>query len=197
MNGLFQPCTRYRQSLCLLAGGVLPESEQDQLQAHLAGCAACRNYLAELESVTTPLTNWEKDFAHILPGAVARGRWAKAVTAAGRSARPGSARWVIQPTPILALREWCQAVIWPCRRQWAALALVWMMIFAGHYSLRDHSPFRALKSAPPSQALILAFQERQTILAELLTDHSASREADRPKSFSPKPRTERVRILTT
>jgi hypothetical protein len=196
MNGLFHPCTRYHQSLCLLAGGVLPEPERDQLQAHLAGCAGCRKYLRELGSVTTPLTNWEDEFAHIQPGAVARGRWTSAVRAAGRSAKPGSAGWVRRPNPILTLREWWQAVIWPCRRHWAALAMVWGVILAGHFSLRDDLPTRALRPSPPSQAMIVALKERETILAELLTDPSASREADRPKFFSPKPRTERARILT-
>jgi hypothetical protein len=197
MNGLFNPCGRYRHSLCLLAGGVLPARARDRLEHHLAVCADCREYLAELESVTTSLANWEEDFAHVQPGPAARSRWARAVKAAGRSVGNGSPGWVRQPTPAVAISEWWHEVIWPYRRIWAGLALAWVMILTGHLSLRDPSQTLALKSSPPSQAMIMALRDRQTILADLLSDHSAPREAERPKVFSPKPRTERVRILTT
>jgi hypothetical protein len=39
---------------------------------------------------------------------------------------------------------------------------------------------------------MMAFKDRQIILAELLADHSAPPEADRPKLFLPKPRTENM-----
>ena len=182
MNGLFHPCLRFRQSLCLLAGGVLPASERGPLHAHLAGCADCRQYLAELESVTTSLTNWEKDYARVQPRAVARDRWARAVQAAGQSNSPGLAGWTRPPVLALAFRQWWQEVIWPCRRPWAALALVWGVLLAGHFSLRDQSPTLASKSSPP-QAISVALKERQTILAELLRDPSAPRGAERAGSW--------------
>jgi len=43
---------------------------------------------------------------------------------------------------------------------------------------------------------MMTLKDQQKILAELLTDRSAPRDVDRQKSFSPKPHTERVEILT-
>jgi len=190
MKSLFDPCRGYRQSISLLAGGVLPEPERDEIKNHLAACADCRKYYAEIKAVTTPLANWVGDFAHLQPNQAARNRWASAIQAAGRT-EP-----VCRPSPAMAVREWWREVIWPYRRIWGGLAAVWVVILAGNLSLRDHSQTLAVKSSPSSQEMIMAFNDRQKILAELLADHSGPRDAERQKLFLPKPRTERVTILT-
>jgi len=97
----------------------------------------------------------------------------------------------------MAIREWFLDVIWPYRRVWAVLAVVWVLIFMDKLSLQGHSQTLARKSSPPTQEMLMAFKDRQNILAELLADHSAPREAERPKFFSPRPRTERVMLLNT
>jgi len=97
----------------------------------------------------------------------------------------------------MAIREWFLDVIWPARRVWAGLAVVWVLICMGNLSLRDRSQPLARKASPPTQEMLMAFKDRQNTLAELLADHSVSGEAQRPKLFSPRPRTERVMALTT
>ena len=94
--------------------------------------------------------------------------------------------------PMLIWRE----VFWPWRRVWAGLAAVWLVILAGNLSLREPSPAITARSAAPSQEAIDWFRDQQKILAELLADHSAPRDAERQKLLSPKPRTERFEVIT-
>jgi hypothetical protein len=191
MKRFFNSCGRYRQSVCLLAGGALPEAEKDQINNHLAACADCRRYYEEIKTVTAPLTNWAGNFAHLQPGQTVQTRWARAIHAA---ARPEPVRRV---TPAMAFSEWWRDVIWSRRRIWAGLTAVWVVILAGNFSLHDHSQTLAVKSSLPSQEMITSFKDQQRILAELLTDHSVLRDAARQKFFSPKPRTESLMVLTT
>jgi hypothetical protein len=190
MKKLFNSCGRYRQDICLLASNALTGPQSDEIKNHLAACPDCRDYYKEIMALTTPLGNWEQDFAQLQPTEAARNRWAKAIQAAGRP-EP------VQPhAPAAAWHEWWQDVIWPCRRVWAGLAVVWMLILAGNMSLRDPSQTRWAKSSPSSQAMVMALKDRQSALAELLADHSGPHEADRQKFFLPKPRSERVRVFT-
>ncbi len=191
MKWFFDGCGRYRRNLCLLAGGVLPEPEKDEIENHLAACADCRKYYREIQAMTGPLTNWAGNVAHLQPGQAVQTRWARAVLAAGG---PEPVRRL---TPLTAFREWWQEVIWPCRRIWAGLAAVWVMILAGNYSLQNHSPSLAAKSPPPSQEMLMSFKDQQKILAELWTDQAAPREAVRREFLAPKPRTESVMVLAT
>jgi hypothetical protein len=85
-------------------------------------------------------------------------------------------------------------LVWPSRRIWAGLAAVWILILAANVSLHQNSPVIA-KSGPSSE-MMMALKDQQKILAELLTDRSAPRDVERQKSFSPKPRTETVKLLT-
>ena len=191
MKRFFNGCGRYRRSLCLLAGGALPEPEKDEIENHLATCADCRKYYREIQTVTGPLTNWAENFARLQPGQAVQTRWARAVLAAGG---PEPVRRL---TPLMAFRDWWQEVIWPCRRIWAGLAAVWVMILAGNFSLQDHSPSLAAKSPPPSQEMLMSFKDQQKILADLLTDRDVPREVERREFLAPKPRTESVMVLTT
>lgn len=191
MKRFFNSCRRYRQNICLLAGGALSEPEKDWTLNHLAACPDCQKYYFEIKSVTAPLANWEGRFAHVQPSPALQARWAAAIDAAGRTAE------VHQTTATTGFREWYHDVIWPYRRIWVGLATVWVLIFAGHLSLGEHSQIVLAKfSRPSQQQMIMALKERQTILAELLADHSVPRDADRQKFFLPKPRTEYVKVFT-
>lgn len=190
MKRFFDPCRRQRQSLSLLAAGALPKAEKDQIESHLAACAHCRKYFEEIKAVTTPLANWADDLAQLQPSESVRTRWSKAIMAAGQ---PVGVRRL---TPAMAFHGWWQDVIWPRRRVWAGLAAVWVMILAGNFSLRESSPVITAKSALPTQEAVASFRDQQKILAELLPDNSAPRDAERPKLFSPKPRTQIEHILT-
>ncbi len=55
MNDPRHPCDSRSQDLSLLAAGCLPEREEGELRAHLAGCAACRGRYEQLASVCSGL----------------------------------------------------------------------------------------------------------------------------------------------
>jgi hypothetical protein len=96
-------------------------------------------------------------------------------------------------TPVLRLL-W-RELIFPCRRIWAGLAAVWILIFIVNFSQRDGSQTMMAKSAP-SPEMILTFRDQQKLLNELLADRLLLMDAERPKTFSPKPRTETTELLT-
>jgi anti-sigma factor RsiW len=189
MKWSFNPCKRYRQDISLLASGALTEPERSEISNHLAECVDCRKYYEEVRAVAAPLKNWDRNFMHVQPATAAQNRWARAIQAAGR---PEPARKL---TMAMAFREWMKDVIWPRRTVWAGLAAVWMLILVGNLSLREHPQTVMAKSPRVSQEMVMAIKDRQSILAELLADHSLPRDADRQKFFLPKPRTERVIVL--
>jgi hypothetical protein len=96
--------------------------------------------------------------------------------------------------------SWClggsnkiwEELIWPCRRIWTGLAVVWILIFIVNFSQRDSSEFMAQKT--PSPEIILTFRQQERLLAELMGSDEL-RAAEPPKIFSPKPRTETTKLL--
>jgi anti-sigma factor RsiW len=190
MKWFLNRCGRHRQSICLLASGALSEPERSRVENHLAVCADCRKYCDETRKVAALLANWEGNFRHIEPDQIIRMRWAKAVEAA---AGPAPVRRL---TPIMAICEWWHDVIWPCRRIWAGLAAVWVVILAVNLSMRDNSQTMAMKSSPPSPEMIMAFQQQERLLAELIGPNE-TRNAEPPKLSLPQPRSQRrIELLT-
>ena len=59
-------------------------------------------------------------------------------------------------------------LVWPCRRIWAGLATVWILIFVFNFSQRDPAELMARKSPPPSPEMILTFRQQERLLAELI-----------------------------
>ena len=100
------------------------------------------------------------------------------------------------------LTSWCLGgsnklwieLIWPCRRIWTGLAAVWILIFIVNFSQRDGSQTVMAKSVPPE--MMMTFRDQQKWLDELLADRSLPLDAERPRIFSPKPRTETLELLT-
>ncbi|MGA2870030.1 MAG: hypothetical protein ABSF34_12840 [Verrucomicrobiota bacterium] len=91
--------------------------------------------------------------------------------------------------PILLWRE----LILPSHRVWTGLAAVWALIMAVHFSLRDPGqPGMAKVTAPE----MMSFQEQQKLVNELLADRFVPVDFDRQKTFTPRPRSERVVVLT-
>ena len=80
-------------------------------------------------------------------------------------------------------------LIWPCRRTWTALAVVWMALFIFNVSQRDKVELAARKLPPPSPEAILAWRQQERLLAELIGP-SAPGDAEQRKILLPKPRTE-------
>jgi len=89
-----------------------------------------------------------------------------------------------------------QELIWPCRRTWAGLAAVWILIFVFNFSQRDPSELMARKTPPPSPEMILTFVQQERLLTELIGPNEPQ-SVEPPKPFLPQPRSEgRIEILT-
>ncbi len=86
-------------------------------------------------------------------------------------------------------------LFWPCRRIWTGLAAVWILLFIVNVSQRDGSQTMMAKSAPTAE-MMMTFRDQQKWLNELLADRSPPMDAERPRIFSPKPRTETTELLT-
>ena len=89
---------------------------------------------------------------------------------------------------------WLELVL-PCRRIWTGLAAVWILVFIVNFSLRDGSPAGSGKP-PASPEIMMTFRDQQRMLNELLADRSFATDADRPKMYLPKSRTETLRLFT-
>jgi hypothetical protein len=106
-------------------------------------------------------------------------------------------------SPATSLMSWCLGganklwleLVWPCRRIWTGLAAVWILIFIVNFSQRGGSQTMMAKSAPTPE-MMMSFRDQQQLLNELFADRSLPVEAERPKVFSPKPRTETMRFET-
>ena|ERR1035437_2975452 len=85
-------------------------------------------------------------------------------------------------------------LIWPCRRIWTGLATVWILIFVANVSMHDGSQTVIAKSS--TTEMIMTFRDQQKLLNELFADRSVPVDAERPRIFSPKPRTETMKLLT-
>lgn len=85
-------------------------------------------------------------------------------------------------------------LIFPSRRIWAGLAVVWILIFAVNISLRDN--VSSVTGRPVrSPAVMMSWQAQQRWMNELFADCSAPLEADRPRNIAPKPRTEKYKMM--
>jgi|SRR5580692_11380141 hypothetical protein len=101
------------------------------------------------------------------------------------------------PFFVNVLLAFWRELIWPCRRIWAGLAAIWVLIFAVNFSQRDKSEMMAGKTPLPSPEMILVFGQQERLLAEL-TDQKETPVAEPPKLFLPQPRSEgRIGILMT
>jgi hypothetical protein len=94
-----------------------------------------------------------------------------------------------------ALPGWLEKALWPSPAAWAGLAVIWILIFAVDFSIRDKTPVVAGKSLPPSPEMIAQLRQQQRLLAELMGPRDI-RDADRSKSLAPRPRSECVKFLT-
>jgi hypothetical protein len=91
--------------------------------------------------------------------------------------------------------SWWRELFWPHPKAWGALAAVWIFIFIVNFSTRDKSPAVAEKISPPSPEVAVELKKQQLLFAELMGPRDWP-DGDRPKTFSPKPRSEREALLT-
>lgn len=176
-------CQCPRKQLALLASGVLSKKEAGEIETHLAACADCRSYFAELNTMATPLASWEKHFAQVTPDKTTQLRWAQAIKSAER---PESYRSL---TPQIFLLECWQQLIWPSRRIWAGLAAVWLGIILVNTNSRASAPRMTATTSSQSTDFVMAFREQEQVLAEL-APRSTPQLVLPPKRFVPRPRSE-------
>ncbi len=123
--------------------------------------------------------------------------WRAEILSAARAvqAAPHESR-AAQPSWLSTINYRLSTLLWPHPKAWAGLAAVWVCIGALNFSTRDASPRLAEKSAPPSPEVIVELKKQQRLFAELVGSYEPT-DADRPRIFSPKPRSERAEILVT
>jgi len=86
-------------------------------------------------------------------------------------------------------------LIWPCRRIWSGLAMVWVLIFIVNFSQRDN--ISSVTGKPVrSGEVIMSLQTQQHWLNELLADRSIPPDTERPRNLTPLPRTEKSETAT-
>jgi hypothetical protein len=88
------------------------------------------------------------------------------------------------------------SVLWPHPVAWAGLAAVWILIFAVDFSTRDRTPLVVQHDLPPPVEVMVEVHQQQQLLVELLGLRDI-RDADRSKSLTPQPRSQRAEILNT
>ncbi len=85
-----------------------------------------------------------------------------------------------------------QELILPSHRTWAGLAGVWLILLAINFAQHEPAPSGKATPAPT----MMSFREQQRLMNELFADRLPVTEAEGPRSFSPKPRTEIVEMMT-
>lgn len=86
------------------------------------------------------------------------------------------------------IRLWCE-LIWPCRRIWAGLTAVWILILVANLSMQDHSQLATAKSLPAPE-IMMTWRQQERLLAELVGPDEM-RAAPPPKPFLSRPSSER------
>ena len=87
-------------------------------------------------------------------------------------------------------------LLWPNPQAWAGLAAVWILIFAVNLSTRDTSSMVAEKNSRPSSEAVVELRQQRLLLAELIGPRDKS-DANRSKSLTPQPRSERCFEIST
>jgi len=77
---------------------------------------------------------------------------------------------------------------------WAGLAAVWLVILGVNLTIQDASTQVAKHTSPVSPQVVMAFQEQERLLAELIGPREMP-VADRPKTGPARPRSEAPRAL--
>ena|SRR3989442_1083175 len=182
MKRFFNPCARYRESICLLASGALPDQEKTDAQDHLTACADCRKYFDEMKAVTAPLANWERSFAQIEPDPTLQMRWTNAISAEApeESCDRLSIRTAFH-------RCWWELLL-PVRWHLAAMGAIWMI--AAILNIEPSpTPATMAQSKPPPRQLLMALRENRRQISELINPPTTESDA-LPEVFVPRRRSE-------
>jgi hypothetical protein len=89
---------------------------------------------------------------------------------------------------------WLELVC-PCRRLWTGLAAVWILVIIVNISQRD-DPQTIIAESHRTAGMMLLVRNQEQLLNESLSDRTQPPEADRPRSYAPKPRSEASRAAS-
>jgi hypothetical protein len=116
--------------------------------------------------------------------------WREEILQTARAAGPRPLAADPERSWLSTLNRQLSTLLWPCPQAWAGLAAAWLVIVVVNLSAGDEpSRTMARQTAPPPPQLIDAVREQRRELARLIEPSVAS-DADRPKSFSPRPRSD-------
>jgi hypothetical protein len=128
------------------------------------------------------------------------GEWRDEILSAARqTSSPHHASRITHHVPpslslLSTLNSQLSIVLWPHPTAWAGLAAVWLVILGINLTTRDVSQSVAKHAAPVSPQLIMAFQEQERLLSELIGPRETPA-AERPKPGPARPRSEGRRAL--
>ena len=128
------------------------------------------------------------------------GEWRQEILSAARQASipqhaPRTRHHVSPARSLLStLHYQLSTILWPHPTAWVGLAAVWLVILGINLTTRDASTVLAKHAAPVSPQVIMAFQEQERLLAELIGPSEVP-VTERPKPIVPRPRSEGRRAL--
>ncbi len=96
------------------------------------------------------------------------------------AARPACAEASLGTWLRAALKTAWQGLIWPSRRTWAAIAMLWLAVLVGNLELKTPVQSVAAGKSEPVPKLAQELKEQRRLLTELL-------ETTRPPSSGPAP----------
>ncbi|HEV2693729.1 MAG TPA: hypothetical protein VG347_12630 [Verrucomicrobiae bacterium] len=95
---------------------------------------------------------------------------------------------IFVPSFLGCLKTLWRELILPSRHTWAGFATVWLLIFLVNFAQRDNVSSVTGKTVRPGGP-VMTLQAQQRWVSEHFADRTLPTEADRPRIYSPKPRT--------
>jgi anti-sigma factor RsiW len=179
---MFSSCCKYREDLCVAINGELPEENPAALERHLQACADCQKYRGEIGKLTTQLTAGGGLFRDIEPRETTQMRWAKDFERAVKPAHSTS------KGAFRAFLDWSKDLVWPCRRIWAGMTAIWVVILGLNTAQRAEREGRAV--ARPSPEIMRALLACEGFLPGYVNT-GEERAPEPPKSPSHQHRSEK------
>jgi len=84
------------------------------------------------------------------------------------------------PWPVRAALSACRELIWPCRRAWAGMAALWVVMWGINRGLSDTQSAALNVPSTSAPALLEALEEQRRMLTELIAPAS-SQQAEPPR----------------
>lgn len=116
--------------------------------------------------------------------------WREEILQSARAAASRPPNLDRQRSWLSTLNHQLSTLLWPNPRAWAGLAAAWLVIVLVNLSVGDEPDRRFARQDPPlPPQLIDAIREQRRELARLI-EPRVVRDADRPKSLPPRPRSD-------